>query len=421
MGIPEPRTQFDTRDAITSRVAPRLNTSIQALQGRGRSLSAAERSFFEPRFGTDFSHVRLHHGAQAAGLARSINAQAFTLGREIVLGAEAQASTTWAGRRLLAHELTHVVQQNGTRPVHGGMGRNQGVNWGAGAPASADAPMHAGFQKGMVQKKAAILKQTFAGMAGGLDEEEMTLAQHIRREGQPMIQRTAVWKAGAVHETINLATMALNGAPTPITWHMLNGTKMETEAAAVGAINSPTVTTAKSGADWKAKITAVPANTGSFDETVLASGPWNRVVPKATVGTKFGLAVCSGAGDTTFRAKGDPSDNDVFTANRGHEDQHAADHQAAFNAKIGTWDTKATEAKTKGTEFVGPTEADATANLWAAMGGTPADVAKAYRVDGFTRGAAFHATARGGPMSISNPQSDKTCATSSVNVTNPFK
>ena len=202
---------------------------------------------------------------------------------------------------------------------------------------------------------------------------------------------------------------------------MLNGTKMTTAAAATGAIKSPTVSTSKSGAKWKAKVTAVPSNTGSFDETVLAKGPWSHVAPKATVGAAQGLAMCTGKGNTTFSAKGDPNDNHVFKANRGHEDYHANDHKAAFNAKIGTWDTKVTTAKNSGTEFPGATAAAATTSLWTAMGGTPADVAKAYRTDGFTRGGAFHKTARGGPMSVSNSKADKTCATSSAEVKNPFK
>jgi len=278
-----------------------------------------------------------------------------------------------------------------------------------------------GKPQNVVQKKASAIGQTIEGMADSVEGEERALAQNVSHSGQPMIQLATAWKNGAVHETINLAAMVLNGSPTPITWHMLNGTKMTTAAAATGAINSPTVSTSKSGATWKAKVTTVPLNTGSFDETVLAKGPWNQVAPKATVGTAMGLAVCSGKGNSTFRAKGDPNDNHVYTANRGHEDHHANDHKAAFNAKIGTWDTKVTTAKNKGTEFAGAKAADATANLWAALGGTPAGVAKAYRTDGFARGGAFHLTPNGGPMSVANPQADKTCATSSVEVKNPFK
>jgi hypothetical protein len=82
-----------------------------ALHGGGRPLPAAERSFFEPRFGRDFAGVRLHSGPAASELARSVQARAFTLGDAIVFGSGQYAPGTSDGRQLLAHELTHVVQQ----------------------------------------------------------------------------------------------------------------------------------------------------------------------------------------------------------------------------------------------------------------------------------------------------------------------
>ena len=96
----------------TPHVSPDLEADIHRLQGNGRPLSETERSFFEPRFGADFSNIRLHTSAQAAELAQSINARAFTLGRDVVLGKGEAATETMAGKKLLAHELTHVVQQN---------------------------------------------------------------------------------------------------------------------------------------------------------------------------------------------------------------------------------------------------------------------------------------------------------------------
>lgn len=80
-----------------------------ALQGGGQPLPASDRAFFEPRFGRDFANVRLHSGQDASELARSVHARAFTLGNSIVLG------SGQSGRELLAHELTHVVQQGGNR------------------------------------------------------------------------------------------------------------------------------------------------------------------------------------------------------------------------------------------------------------------------------------------------------------------
>ena len=98
-----------------SEVTPDLENQISGLQGQGQPLPTSVRRFFEPRFGYDFSQVRIHTDAGAVRLARAINARAFTLGREVVLGAGQYAPQTIAGKRLLAHELSHVVQQGGER------------------------------------------------------------------------------------------------------------------------------------------------------------------------------------------------------------------------------------------------------------------------------------------------------------------
>jgi len=92
-------------------VAPDLHSRIKGLQGDGQPLAKSERRFFEPRFGTDFSQVRLHTGSRASESARAIRARAFTTGRDIFFGSEEYAPGTNKGQRLLAHELTHVIQQ----------------------------------------------------------------------------------------------------------------------------------------------------------------------------------------------------------------------------------------------------------------------------------------------------------------------
>ncbi len=81
--------------------------------GGGQPLEAGPRDFFEPRFGAAFGDVRVHTGAAAAESARALNARAYTLGNHIVFGAGEYQAQTDGGKRLLAHELTHVVQQSG--------------------------------------------------------------------------------------------------------------------------------------------------------------------------------------------------------------------------------------------------------------------------------------------------------------------
>ena len=84
-----------------------------ALAGTGRPLEPTLRQDMEQRFGHDFSRVRVHSGMAAEQSTQDVNAHAYTVGHNIVFGAGQFAPGTHEGRRLIAHELTHVIQQNG--------------------------------------------------------------------------------------------------------------------------------------------------------------------------------------------------------------------------------------------------------------------------------------------------------------------
>ena len=98
----------------------------EVLRSSGQALDRTTRDFMEPRFGHDFSGVRVHHDTQASLSADIVGAYAYTIGRDIVFRSGAYAPGTDAGRRLLAHELTHVVQQSGASETANG-GRQQGM------------------------------------------------------------------------------------------------------------------------------------------------------------------------------------------------------------------------------------------------------------------------------------------------------
>jgi hypothetical protein len=100
--------------------SPAVERQVRSLRGGGRPLPPSERAFFEPRFGRDFGQVRVHTDGRAAEAARSVDALAFTLGRDVVFAPGRYRPGTGPGRRLLAHELTHVTQQDG-RAAAGGL------------------------------------------------------------------------------------------------------------------------------------------------------------------------------------------------------------------------------------------------------------------------------------------------------------
>lgn len=88
----------------------------RVLSSPGQPLDAATRAFFEPRFGRDFSHVRVHADSEGASSAQAINARAYTTGRDLVFAPGEYSPSSRQGRTLLAHELTHVVQQSNCSP-----------------------------------------------------------------------------------------------------------------------------------------------------------------------------------------------------------------------------------------------------------------------------------------------------------------
>ena len=89
-----------------------LQNYVGSLDGGGQKLPEETRSFFEPKFGYDFSNVKIHTDNVAAKSAQSVNALAYTTGNNIVFNSGQYNPQTDSGKKLLAHELTHVVQQD---------------------------------------------------------------------------------------------------------------------------------------------------------------------------------------------------------------------------------------------------------------------------------------------------------------------
>jgi hypothetical protein len=118
MRIPTPSTHGQTKSDLaiqripnTTAVTSQAASNFQLSQSNGRPLSSSMRQFMEPRFGVDFSHVRVHTDDDAHESASQINARAFTVGHNIWLGRKESDDD----KGLMAHELTHVVQQSGNR------------------------------------------------------------------------------------------------------------------------------------------------------------------------------------------------------------------------------------------------------------------------------------------------------------------
>jgi hypothetical protein len=105
--------ELQAKSAGTPAVTPAVENAIASSKGAGAPLPESERAFFEPRFGQDFGAVRVHSDDRAADAARDLQARAFTHGNDVYFASGHYQPGTDQGRQLMAHELTHPVQQTG--------------------------------------------------------------------------------------------------------------------------------------------------------------------------------------------------------------------------------------------------------------------------------------------------------------------
>lgn len=110
----EPRNAVHTAGRSTPiNPVPSLESNLDTLLG-GKELNQNERSFFESRMNADFSKVKIHSDRRADKSAESIHAKAYTYGEHTIVGADQYQSHTGQGKKLMAHELSHVIHQNST-------------------------------------------------------------------------------------------------------------------------------------------------------------------------------------------------------------------------------------------------------------------------------------------------------------------
>lgn len=122
----EEEVQAKSESSTTSTASQQLSTKVQQRKGRGKPLPENTRSEMENAFGADFSTVNIHTDTDAVQLNKELGAQAFTNGKDVYFNTGKYRPETNAGKHLLAHELTHVVQQGGEKIQP--KGKNEGGN-----------------------------------------------------------------------------------------------------------------------------------------------------------------------------------------------------------------------------------------------------------------------------------------------------
>jgi hypothetical protein len=170
------------------------------LRSPGQPLDQATRDFFELRFGREFSRVRVHADGEAADAMR---ARAFTVGHDIVFGAGEYAPGTAEGKRLLAHELAHVVQQSGQPSTPGTVMRD----------AKHDAPKFPAAGAQIIGADAPLLLTVLSDCSGfqlGLDKDHIL---NIKSQGDPKKARSAKARAAVKDFAENKAGVVINADP----------------------------------------------------------------------------------------------------------------------------------------------------------------------------------------------------------------
>jgi hypothetical protein len=263
----------------------------EVLGSPGATLDPKTRAFFEPRFGHDFSRVRVHHDARAAHSARAIGARAYTVGADIVFGRGEYDPFSPRGARLLAHELAHVVQQSAA-PGRANQLQQQDTGDGS-ADTSAAQPDTSGPQQGLAAL-IATLRNTIASQ--GIDPSAEPDATAAPDTAAGLLQTLAILEALLANGTPDQQQAVLDRIqqPGPMTGNApmaqqkpvaitAPGDPLEQEADAVvesvftSAWNVPRITIAPGGGD--------AANVQRQAETwpLVECGPWCWAILAAIV------------------------------------------------------------------------------------------------------------------------------------------
>lgn len=289
---------------LVSDVPPLIDEVVQA---EGQPLSEHTRAFTEPRFGHDFGDVRVHTDARAAESARAIDALAYTVGRDIVFGADRYAPETEAGGYLLAHELTHVAQQ-AAQPNASGPARMiqrakeviPKVGWGS-VPFEAldDSFMAFNPSAEVLIGPARIALPSFPNAPRGERLEEV-LVPALSNEGQVSITVEMSWFRDNMIQNDEGSGYAKGSASFKV---LPNGTlewRAPTPEASSNGIGASVVTPVITASGDTLVLTATLNGVGSVSTTRGASAS-TPSPDGATVGVQVGSAVTLPAGVAEIR------------------------------------------------------------------------------------------------------------------------
>jgi hypothetical protein len=244
-----------------------------------------------------------------------------------------------------------------------------------------------------------------------------------------MIQRKATVEGVYVYPEVNPAEAILSDGEIGRTEPFLNGTYIDMSAggktAAESAIAAPSLAFQDLPDGVESWVSAMPTNGLSMEMRIPGAPPWRATRSKSVLSTNGIVGVpggrqifeeCAGKeGDVIIGVSGEPTDLDVMLGTRRHEQRHANDDRDIFLALVNGWDRKLQDAFA-GRRFRGADRAAAEAELFAAVGGTPAGIAERTWKWWGDSSAAFHKSPEGARVGISDVSVDNNCDRLSVKI-----
>ena len=426
------RKQSSQTEAVTDThsVPPIVHDVLSS--GGGQPLDTTTRAFMEPRFGHDFSQVRVHSDERAAKSAQAVSALAYTVGRNIVFGTGQYTPGTSTGRKLLAHELTHIVQQRKQNNIpdklylgayNDALEREANSVSNTITATASDLHQKATGTDSIMPKEEPLAQNAEEGLTANSGNTQMTIAQHcpVSLLGSPILQRTAKFVPGKVSANRNAAYGIRDKYYMGATYLILNGKGLvgPTPAETKAAIHKPRLVRELDPAGGvKCRINTVPTNVGTTLEVVLTGGPWRLTTTKAELVERLKLPDCGKPGRATYTVHGIPSEVAVAAANKKHEDQHARDMETAFNEVVVPWDQAMTSAQTSKQTFHGVDQTDCEKTLFAALGGMPDEIATKLANSVVSKAEEFHHSDAGSNLTRSDARwvPNKDCQEAEANL-----
>jgi hypothetical protein len=326
---------------------------VNSLNGSGQSLPTGINQFFSARMGHDFSNVKVHTGKDAADSAKDINARAYTKGNNIVFNEGQYNMGSGEGKKLMAHELTHVVQN----------GREQdGTN---------------------ISRKA-----TFSGS----DKDDVNIA----------VKYAEAAKKGAGSSHVGKTDAFLNGQD--VTAY---------KSFPLNVATDKDITTVQNNGKYESTVTSYPDNKMTYKKHVPLQ-PSGNIWSHSTTADDFKKILgkkCSGKQLNVY-VRGKPDSGAIITSVDKHETRHVKQFEAAFNNHIAPLETDS-----KNLKFIMKTEKDSRSNLLSAINTNAKDALINFNTEYKAAADTFHGEAEGANASFSKIDIDGDCTRIKTNVT----